>query len=275
MRRLLPVAMLLGLAGCAATASPSDAAMVDAAIDPACGGARPTLDACTRGVFDADCGGTGSPVLACSDTSARCMWFAHGCVAQGFVASDCAAGNICCHGSGADAWAFASDWAPSGTAVYAAQTVEDVRLLGGAVVTRTTPAPITVTIDPSVTAPTAASITCDPALTWNVCSDSTNVFASALVPNGGTVIRAQSISVVPFQLTLELVQPTPGTYAARAFLVQLQDAEGTLPPRCIHGQTPVPTPAILGAITLDSATSAHPHGHAELTIDGHAATLMF
>ncbi len=64
---------------------------------------------CYRGFLFAECGLSSStadvspivdasPRLACSAAADDCAWF-HGEVATGFVASDCPADDVCCHGS--------------------------------------------------------------------------------------------------------------------------------------------------------------------------------
>lgn len=67
---------------------------------PACPGAVPTIADCTIGYFSADCGGTAEPRLACSGSD--CRWFSGGCVADGYVESDCPSENVCCESS----WPF-------------------------------------------------------------------------------------------------------------------------------------------------------------------------
>jgi hypothetical protein len=74
-----------------------------------CQGARPDLSECKVGYFFADCGGGAEPALACREGPAPlgpdCLWFSGGCVAQGFVASNCDSESVCCH----DGWPFADD----------------------------------------------------------------------------------------------------------------------------------------------------------------------
>jgi len=74
-------------------------AVPDARVEPPCpGDVPPALAACTRGRAFADCGGTGPPRLACRVGMAggECMWFVTSCVADGFIASECASDAVCC-----------------------------------------------------------------------------------------------------------------------------------------------------------------------------------
>lgn len=64
-------------------------------LEDACGGDRPALDGCELGLNWADCGGTETePRFGCGDGG--CRWFAGGCVASGFRASECPPGDLCC-----------------------------------------------------------------------------------------------------------------------------------------------------------------------------------
>lgn len=68
-----------------------------------CPGARPAIEDCFTGRDFAECGGTGDPLFACgmvppyADHPSGCRWFVAGCVAEGYVASSCAADDLCCH----------------------------------------------------------------------------------------------------------------------------------------------------------------------------------
>lgn len=60
-----------------------------------CEGPVPTIAQCRGGFAWADCGGTGvEPRFACDGLD--CVWFARGCVAQGYEASPCPADDLCC-----------------------------------------------------------------------------------------------------------------------------------------------------------------------------------
>lgn len=81
----LVVATLL-LSACSATV-----------VEDPCDGAHPVLADCTYGGAWAECGGADDgPLFACYASGGGCLWFEHGCLAQGFVASSCAADDVCC-----------------------------------------------------------------------------------------------------------------------------------------------------------------------------------
>src|SRR5262245_61195176 len=118
------ISMLILGAGCAPVEDP---------IALACGGARPALTDCTFGVYHGDCGGTGEATFACDDVSGACRWFATGCVPAGHHASDCPAGDLCCHMSPDGAWPFADGWALAEVHARVEQ-LDDIAIIGGAVV---------------------------------------------------------------------------------------------------------------------------------------------
>ncbi len=61
------------------------------------GGVAPLLDDCDQTSLTADCGGTGGPVLACSDGRSHllmqsgrdCVWFQHACLPAGWEPTEC------------------------------------------------------------------------------------------------------------------------------------------------------------------------------------------
>jgi hypothetical protein len=98
--------VLLAVVLLAACDDDDDPAVVDAGLDAApltsCPGEPPALATCTQAHFSATCGDSeGAPRLACQGRD--CVWFTNGCVAEGFLASDCAADDICCH----EGWPYA------------------------------------------------------------------------------------------------------------------------------------------------------------------------
>lgn len=71
-----------------------------------CPGELPADDeACVRGDGWRDCGGTGAPRFACLPEGHDCAWFDGGCVPTSWIASPCAAEDLCC----VDDWAFGPD----------------------------------------------------------------------------------------------------------------------------------------------------------------------
>lgn len=70
---------------------------------------RAPLEECEHGLYWADCGGNGEPVVGCDRESGECRWFAGGVAAQNHAVSDCPVSDVCCH----DFWPF-EDYRPSG-----------------------------------------------------------------------------------------------------------------------------------------------------------------
>ncbi len=96
---------------------------------------RAPLTDCDFGLYWADCGGDGEPVVGCDRETGDCRWFAGGVTALGHATSDCPPSDPCCH----DGWPF-SDYSPSGRALD--RSVDQMSLLmlepidaGGASVT--------------------------------------------------------------------------------------------------------------------------------------------
>jgi hypothetical protein len=80
------------------------ASCVGAPVDP-----RVSLGDCPHGLYWAECGGTGEPVLGCESDLGDCRWFQGGVTASGYTVSDCPPTDPCCYGG----WPFA-DFAPTG-----------------------------------------------------------------------------------------------------------------------------------------------------------------
>ena len=70
---------------------------------------RVSLSDCPHGLYWAECGGTGEPVLGCESELGDCRWFQGGVTARGYTVSDCPPTDPCCYGG----WPFA-DFAPTG-----------------------------------------------------------------------------------------------------------------------------------------------------------------
>jgi hypothetical protein len=73
-----------------------------------CGTDGVPMSECEFGLYWADCGGNGEPLLGCDRSTGDCRWFANGLAAQNHAVSDCPADDVCCH----DAWPF-EDFSPS------------------------------------------------------------------------------------------------------------------------------------------------------------------
>jgi len=70
---------------------------------------RVPLDQCTHGLYWADCGGDGEPLLGCDESTGACRWFSGGVAPRGHAVSDCPATDVCCH----ELWPF-DDFRPDG-----------------------------------------------------------------------------------------------------------------------------------------------------------------
>jgi hypothetical protein len=87
------------------------------------------LSECEHGLYWAECGGGGEPVLGCDRASGDCRWFSGGETARGYAVSDCPTADPCCH----EHWPF-TDFAPTGRVLEAAR--DQLSLLGDTVITR-------------------------------------------------------------------------------------------------------------------------------------------
>ena len=120
----------------------------DAAARITCPGERPPIESCFQGVFFAECGGDGEPLLGCTEDD--CRWFADGCVAAGYEASNCPADDICCH----DDWPFEDD------GFYPSSPLNgSLFWYGSAPRDRTTEVVVPVTVDAALKGET--SVSCD------------------------------------------------------------------------------------------------------------------
>lgn len=101
---------------------------------------RMPLADCDHGLYWADCGGDGEPVLGCDRESGACRWFTGGISARGHAISDCPATNPCCH----ENWPF-DDFSPNGQPREVA--IQHLSLLGRGIVERPTDGNISVGFD--------------------------------------------------------------------------------------------------------------------------------
>jgi hypothetical protein len=157
---LVVAALASALAGCAT--EPDDAG---------CGSLRPSLASCFRGLYWADCGGSGDPALACSELDGSCLWFTHGCVASAYRPIGCPVENVCCESSSAGPWPYPDDWRP---ADMTQRLAEDVALFGAMPITRESPADIVVVADEAIVAPVAPTASCTEGLDLQLCDDASS-----------------------------------------------------------------------------------------------------
>lgn len=101
---------------------------------------RMPLGDCDYGLYWADCGGNGDPVLGCDRETGECRWFSGDVTARGYAISTCPPTDPCCHSN----WPF-TDFSPDGHVREV--TVEQLSLLGLGVTGRTPYNHVTVQID--------------------------------------------------------------------------------------------------------------------------------
>jgi hypothetical protein len=87
------------------------------------------IDGCEYGLYWAECGGNGEPVLGCDRETGSCRWFAGGIVAQNHAVSNCPVSDVCCH----DNWPF-EDFRPSGPLLDSAR--DSMSMVRGGVLDR-------------------------------------------------------------------------------------------------------------------------------------------
>ncbi len=257
-RWVVGVSLLLGLlCACEGGQDSRDAAGVDA-FDDGC--AAPTaLGECFVGDFFAECGGAAAPRLACQDE--RCLWFTGGCVANGFVPSDCPADDVCCHAG----WPYLAGSAgdPGGPALH-----PTLFALGTAPWDRDTALRLTVTIDEAVAARPGGA-TCggpDLGLGGNTpCSGAGAELAVGALP-GTLILAAVRGPLVGWTPWIEVIADSQGARRARGCAYAFTDtAEASCPDRA------APVCADAGEVRL----SRWPASDADLPGLVVAATLTF
>jgi hypothetical protein len=245
------------------------------AYDGPCGGERPRLSDCSRGLSFAECGGTGDPTLACDDTG-RCFWFSDACVARDFVATDCAAGDVCCHASGEGEWPWAS-WGPSEPGA-AGRIADDLAMIGAQPITRSSPAGLSVSVAAPDDSPVSPTVSCtgDPGIA--LCT-ATEPLALRAVSEGDTVVIGLSVASTtspPAQeLRIEVVPQYDGRYLARLFTRAPSPSPSD---RRSCGEPTASLPAQDGMLTIAPIDPAHPesaHGLLVANVAGGTIDLRF
>ncbi len=122
---------------------------------------RMPLTDCDFGLYWADCGGNGDPVIGCDRATGNCRWFSGGVTARGHATSTCPTTNPCCHSN----WPF-TDFSPNGRVREVA--VEQLSVVGGAPIEPSTYDGVAVQVD-LTEVPGGRFRFCDPAMrctTW-------------------------------------------------------------------------------------------------------------
>jgi hypothetical protein len=248
-------------------------------IDEACGGPRPALEDCAAlGVYSADCGGEGEPVLACDEENGACRWFAGACVAARHRASDCPASDPCCHATADGDWPFADGWMPTSTSVFAPYVLrEDVATIGRTPVTATTPANLAVTVDPSFVASATPSVECTgeipPPLTF-LCPPSVAIPFEVHRARETFALELRT-SRNGFALLFEVATQPGGSPLGRAFVKYEEDGFPGPPPSACLEPGPRALP-VSGTLTLDGlADTGVVHGLLVLDVGGGTVTASF
>lgn len=247
----------------------SDVAALDAAgPDPWCpAGVRPALEACSYGLFWADCGGEGEPTFACGE-SGRCRWFASRCLAASFVASDCPLTDRCCHPSSDGEWPFAS-WRPP--MLGAVRVQEDVGTIGATIVTAESPAAeIAVRPDAGISPSVPMRVVCsEPAV--RVCYDAPRV--ERMREGSSRVLRFYTVHELE-DLLVEVLE----SGRARVFVRDRSLFDS--PPLAIclargEGRPMVEATGTLAVTTLDPSLWSTVSGRLDVTIDGSRVEIDF
>jgi hypothetical protein len=179
-----------------------------------CPGTEPELSSCFVGDFFAECGGDGPPRLACAED--ECRWFAGGCVATGYEASDCDATDVCCH----SAWPFAN---PDHNDLFP-------RLFGFGLHPwdRTTETRLSASVDPGLAIP-MSSVSCSgpppfyPEFGFDPCTEEQyySVRIRSTVTIGSTPLYPQIAGWTPW---VEIIRDDVGGMTARMCAVEFTDA---------------------------------------------------
>lgn len=208
-----------------ACSEPSTDDLRDAAADAAptrdlsrCPGETPpSLESCTAGVFHADCGGSGEPVLACNFQN--CKWFAGGCPADTYRPIACPLGEPFCVTTVDGQWPYESGtFDPS----FPPNMCDQVELLGNAVATPESGPALNVRVDPEVVGSIEPSIACD-GIQLDLCRlvDRGSTFHPGMVDSKTFSFRSPGPSGQA--LVLEVIEPSSDSPSARAHFLEFTD----------------------------------------------------
>jgi hypothetical protein len=283
LRPVLLLAVFSGLAGCtSATPVTEDAGFGDSAssemdaratydsgaASQCPGSVRPSLSECVAGSTYAECEGSGEPRFACS--AHRCLWFSNGCIAEGFVPSECPPSDPCCVAAPgghwiSQAWPFSTD--------QSSGAIESVVALGRRIYGAEAPG-VVLQVDPEH-APAEPGITCDDGVTLEVCRGLTQ----APVMSAGAHVLGMRLFAGSehFEaLQIELVPQDEGTLLGRAFVVFVPD----LPPSSVTCEAaygrPIDVDLIEGVVSRsDLPVGAVMHGTLTLAAPGGQVEIRF
>jgi hypothetical protein len=165
-------------------------------------------------------------------------------------------------------WPYADDWS---AASDLASIDEDIAAAGYDVVTDDSPAPIGVTVDPSIAPTTPSRVSCESGDSRELCASTGFV---PMATGGGVTLRMVGTAAIqPEIVMLEIVRVDVSTLGARVFTrVSSELGDAT----CERAQTP--RLRATGSLVLSSADLSSPellHGRADLNLDGADVTVSF
>ncbi len=268
MLRLAEVVLVSLVVGCAATSE----------FDACPGGNAPSLESCEAGLFDADCGGTGDPVLACAGD---CKWFVGGCPAEGYRPIDCPLGDPFCVETADGQWPYESGVVDD---PFPDSMCDQVDLLGDAMVTASSGPLLELRIDPTLTVPEVPTIECE-GVDLGICAWDWIMRGRAISP--GSIDRITLAFRNPSEygevIEIELLDDVGGSPAARAWLTQFTDVwvrgEDCSQHVSRFGTTTAPRPIVASGelvLTAEPAEGIELHGEATIvTTEGGTMTLRF
>lgn len=229
----------------------------------ACGGTRPELDACPRGLYFAECGGEPTPTLACSADG--CLWFSGTCIATGFRPTECPLENACCRSTSSGPWPYADGFAGSFDVRH------ELAVLGAHPVTRDEAA-LGVAVDRSITDPGAVAVACDADLDLEICFGRV-AYRSARRAGGGWVLEIAA--GYPYgELTQIEVRPTSdGSLRAHLYVSAYTDVGDTVATCDGAGTSRTPEPQS-GTVTISTSDFDDPlavHGEGVIQLEGRGA----
>lgn len=240
----------------------------------ACVAGRPSLEACAYGRFFADCGGTdvGRSVLGCRDDGSDCKWFADGCVAREYHASDCPAEDACCVETSSGRWPF-RDWAPT----YTDELRSDLTVIAGAPISRTSPASIDVTIDPSWRSEDPLRVTCSGSVDTTVCELPSFTYPpSVTVLSAAVLLRFEVSPLGRWHLLVEIVPQDDGPPIARVYETYLADVTGDMARSCTGTRGRLWSgPGALVLTNVPTQSGATVHGRLDIALDEGRVELQF
>jgi hypothetical protein len=179
------------------------------------GEVAPSLDDCATGLFHADCGGDGEPVLACTQV---CKWFQGGCPADGYRPIDCPLGDPFCVQTPDGHWPYepgvVDDTMPQ-------HMCDQLDLIGDAVVTPTSGPLLELRIDPEVAGAETATLECE-GVGLGSCNRIMRGWTFPPFADTPT-LGFRDPSLHGDMVAIELVTDEAGQPAARAYLLQFTD----------------------------------------------------